>query len=381
MNQTETVRIRKIDAAFLFAASITDLLFGILATFVFDGLVWQLSSLFASILTLLIIVKMLVGFREKSDISGLVISVIDVACGVLAVVIAAHVAYIIATVGTGALALKAAKIFVQSDKLLKLSKNGARKIIKYLAVIPAAVYNGKRKRSKIKMSKNEIKNTFTAYGVWLKNNPISLCALIVEITIGVILGGVGTFAQIYFSAPLPLWAEIAIGIAIAIALIALPIFGIACPGFESPAKITIRKIGEMMGFESLATLSTDGNEKWLSAMDTKYRNEYITAVTEDGYEGTLRDYVLYLIHKGALNDGKVTAEEAETEKVDPAAEEAALKAKWQAGIKDGTITVSYADYKAGLSATTDTESDDPAAEEAKETVTAGVSALNKLLHK
>lgn len=111
--------VRKaLDNRTLLILSVIDLLFGIVSMCL-TSIDWQICSLIASLLSFVMILKILVTYRSdlKSNVSTLVISIADIFTGALSV---ALVVYALKAIVVLVSSLKVTKVAVQTSKAVKL---------------------------------------------------------------------------------------------------------------------------------------------------------------------------------------------------------------------------------------------------------------------
>lgn len=230
----------------LLILSFTDMVVGIVSLFV-GCLAMQCVSLGCSVVTLIALIYGLITHLQdsKGKYGTLVISVIDVAMGILSVVLLTVSVAIIAGIATGATALKVSKTIVQSEKVKNFLTAIKPMVLKWLVKI-SPVFLIKyvikiKKHIKENGRMNAFKNFCKKLCSAIKDNPVTICGSTLALGASG-LGGTWLVKHILATGLLPEWASYVVGIAIVTIIYGLVEWAIVGAGAESEFGKTVRKV-------------------------------------------------------------------------------------------------------------------------------------------
>jgi hypothetical protein len=334
------------DKRTLLILSILDLTFGIVSMCLID-ISWQVCSLIASCLTMCMLVRILVKYKNnlKGNVDTLIISILDILTGALSVALAL---YILKALSVTLSTLKSTKIVIQTKKALKLVEVGKPVITKTVPKIGAVVATfilSIIKRGKKTMSKNEVKgkkqNTFATY---LKNNPKTLIGILSSFIVCACTGAGVSLGMIWSGVAIPLWASIVIGAAIFVIFLVALCLACTSAGLENPVMVTLRKTIKKLGYgnaldvvdKAYANYELQKAEEQArveaenAAHKQQYENAYKAAVVNGSYFGSLEEYIAEQVAK----------EEAEKEEI----AKAQNLANFRNDVLNGSFTGSFEEY-------------------------------------
>lgn len=289
--------VRKaLDNRTLLILSVIDLLFGIVSMCL-TSIDWQICSLIASLLSFVMILKILVTYRSdlKSNVSTLIISIADIFTGALSVALAVYALKAIVVLVSS---LKVTKVAVQTSKAVKLMEATKPIAVKTLPKVGAifiafCATNINKKRGKTmakeKVVKEKKAKKQSAFAIYLKNNPKTICGIVASFIASAMSGAGASCGIVYGNAQIPLWASIIIGVLVFGLLMAILCLGCVSAGWESPVMVALRKTAKALGFGK----SVDLVEQAYAEAEAQKANEEAQAIAKakadhDMYEAEYR---------------------------------------------------------------------------------------------
>ena len=333
----------------LVALSFIDLIFGVISL-VLTNYEWQLCSLISSCLTLIQVVRIMILYKSniKAEVLTLILAIIDVATGVLSVLLFIVVVKALTILISGTKVFKASKVAIQTTKALELIKPTAKKVLPLVSTIFIRLFKNKPniyKETKTMEKKDSFKD-------FIKNNPRTIIGVVFSVVASA-ASGVGTSYSLFLNnVKLPFWAEIIVGVVVFLAFAVLSVIGVVSEGFETNAKVQIRKIASQLGYDSACESleqaleiykAEQEKEKQLAEQKAeqekaRYKQGYLNAVV-GGYVNSFDDYI-------AEQKALESARKEEQEKKLAEREEQNLKQKWVLDIQSGKTTLSFDSWKA-----------------------------------
>ncbi|MEG2688511.1 MAG: hypothetical protein RSA24_05015, partial [Clostridia bacterium] len=235
---------RKIENIILLSLSVFDLIVGIFSL-IFADISVQILATIASFTTCVYAFKFFLTRKYERKQNGimLVIGILDVMCGILSVTIAVYSVHIIAAVASGLPFFKALKIFVQSEKGIKVLEATKPIIVKILIqVAPMLVLYGinKLKKLKTKINKkgehinmNKFQDVLQRLIAYLKRNVKTNIATIGNALASLGAGGLIGGGMYVGEVAIPIWATSLIGIIVSIIIFVVNELGIRAKGVET----------------------------------------------------------------------------------------------------------------------------------------------------
>lgn len=344
-NERENKQI--IDQWVLVILSSIDLLFGILSL-ILSQFEWQLCSLISSCITLIQVVRIMILYKSniKAEILTLILSIIDVATGIMSVLLFVYVVKAIAVLVSGTKVFKTSKVAIQTTKALELVKPVGRKVLPLVSTFFIKIL----KIKPINKEKQKMK-TKDSFKDFIKNNPRTILGVVASVIASACSGVSTSYGLILGNVKLPLWAEIIIGAVVFLVFAAVSVLGVISGGYETNIKVALRKLATQLGYgnacNSLEVALDQYNaelekakaiaEAEEQAAKAKYKAGYVNAVAT-GYILSFDEYIAEQKQIELENQAKV--EQAKLEQA-----EAQLKAQWIAEIQSGATALGFEAWK------------------------------------
>lgn len=326
------------DKAVLLVLSIFDLMFGIIAYFLPQA-EWQIIATIASVITFVLVLRLFIVYssERKSNVTTLILGLCDIATGVLSILVAVYTIKAIAIVATGATAFKAAKIFIQSEKAIKLTKTlepAAQKItVKALPLIIAFIIDRINKRRKRKMDEkvevieevkekkvNAFKKLFDGIKTQLKTNPITITGSAFAAVFSAVMGWFSSYILPMLNGNIPSWAFYLSVVVISVVVFAICEIFIVVLGKDSVLSKRGKDLLKQIGLGDAVSILEAENDKRVKEAEEKAKIEK-AAKAEAEKEAEENAKMLAAAEEA---EAKRQAEEAEAKRQ---AEEAEIKNK------------------------------------------------------
>ena len=324
-----------------------DLLFGILSL-ILTSFEWQLCSLISSSITLIQVIRIMILYKNnvKAEILTLILSIIDVATGILSVLLFIYVIKAIAIVVSGTKVFKTSKVAIQTTKAIELVKPVGKKVLPIVSTFFIKILKIKPiYKENTKMAKKD------SFKDFIKNNPRTICGVVCSVIASAFSGFGTSYGMIIGKVQLPFWAEIIIGAVVFLAFASVSILGVISSGYETNLKVTLRKLASQLGYGNACNsleIALDqfnaelekakAEEERLAELEKeKYKSAYVKAVAT-GYVLSLDEFIEE--QKKVEAEEKAKVEEAKKEQA-----EAQLKAKWVLAIQTGATSLGFDEWK------------------------------------
>lgn len=228
----------------IFIVSIIDLLFGILSM-VFEPFEWQLISTLASVLSFILVARLMIEYKEKtaSNIIVLVIGAMDILTGILSIALAIQMLRLVALSFS---VFKVSKTGIQGIKAFKIGeqivKPFTKKFIPLLSSSLIIYFDKIFKGGQTKLAEKK-ENKFLTF---LKNNKKTLTGLIFDFSamVGASYLTVMAFLE---NTGLPIYACILIAVAIYVFVGVILGLAICGRGLENSQKVQLAKFLNKLG--------------------------------------------------------------------------------------------------------------------------------------
>ena len=302
---------KAIDNRTLLVLSVIDLAFGIISMCI-SSVDWQICSLTASVLSFCMVIKIIIAYRDdlKSNISVLIISILDIITGALSVVLTV---YALRAVVVLVSSLKVTKTAIQTSKAVKLAeatKPFAAKVVpKIGSLFIAFCATNIKKRGKTmaneKVVKEKVAKKYGTFATYLKNNPRTICGIIASFLASALSGAGTSCGFIFGNVQIPMWASIVIGVIVFALFLVVSCMGCFGAGWESPVMVSLRKLAKALGYEKSVGLVEQAYSEYeaekadeeakaimkAQADHDKYEAEYRRAVADGSCLTSLDEFI------------------------------------------------------------------------------------------
>lgn len=279
----------------------------------------------------------------------MILAIIDVATGVLSVLLFIVVIKALTIIISGTKVLKASKVAIQTTKALEFIKPIGKKVLPLVSTMFIRLLKQKPNIYKETKTMEKRKDSFKDF---IKNNPRTIIGVVCSVIASAASGAGTSYGMILGNVKLPLWAEVILGVVVFLAFAVLSVIGVISDGFETNIKVQVRKLATKLGYENACESlesaldiyeAEQEKEKLIAEQEAeqakaKYKQGYVNAVM-GGYVKSFDEYV-------EEQKAAELAKEEEQAKIAAEQAEIALKQKWIAEIQGGITTLSYDAWKA-----------------------------------